>query len=152
MSLNTAGRPSSCGDYLLFVPYNRVLRYRSVKPSSDQLRGAHIAQPPFMKSRVLLRFGVHVYRFAFHHSVGTALVDSFHRKKQYILHLTITPTPTPLISGSYGRYIYLHLASHNYWTCISYNFFIFCPICEIFTQVTTHIQLYFKHKKAKLEN
>ena len=69
---------------ILFVPYSRVLRYRSVKPSSDLLRGAHIAQAPFLKSRLLLRSGVPVYRFALHHSVGTALVDSFHRKKQYI--------------------------------------------------------------------
>ena len=36
--------------------------------------------------------GVHVYRFPLHHSVGKALVDSFHRKKQYIWLL---PPPLP---------------------------------------------------------
>ena len=61
----------------------RVLRYRPVKPSSDQLRGAHIAQPLLMKSRVLLRSGTRHTRFLSTTWVGKAL-DSFHRKKEYI--------------------------------------------------------------------
>ena len=76
-------RPSGYGAYWLFVQYSRVLRYRPVKPSSDQLRGAHIAQPLLMKSRVLLRSGTRHTRFLSTTWVGKAL-DSFHRKKEYI--------------------------------------------------------------------
>ena len=34
--------------------------------------------------------------------------------------------------------IYMHLASHNYSTCISNNFFIFCPICLKFSHKFLH--------------
>ena len=34
--------------------------------------------------------------------------------------------------------IYIHLASHNYSTCISNNFFIFCPICLKFSHKFQH--------------
>ena len=91
-----------------------------------------------MKSLVLLRSGVHVYWFALHHSVGKALVDSFHRKNQYIWPLL---RPYHLVRGMTGqavRPIYIHLASHNYSTCITYNFFIFCPICLKFSHKFLH--------------
>ena len=96
------------GGVQTFFPHSRLLRYRSVKASSDQLRGAHIAQPLFMKSLVLLRSGVHVYWFALHHSVGKALADSFHRKKQYIWPLLhpYPPCMTVWLPKQYGRFIY----------------------------------------------
>ena len=77
-------------DFLSHI-YSRVVRYRPVKPSSDQLRGPHIAQPLLMKSRVLLRSGTRHTRFLSTTWVGKAL-ESFHRKKEYIWLL---PHPLP---------------------------------------------------------
>ena len=51
------------------------------------------------------------------------------------------PPLPPLVSGMTGQAvwpIYIHLASHNYLTCISYNFFIFCPICLKFSHKFLH--------------
>ena len=118
-------RPSGYGAYWLFVPYSRVLRYRPVKPSSDQLRGVHIAQPLLMKSRVLLRSGTRHTRFLSTTWIGKAL-DSFHKKKEYIWPF-LHPLP-PLVSGMAGHIWLLAFTPKNS-TCISYNFFFFCPIC-----------------------
>ena len=57
MSSNTLTqlcRPSGYGDYLLFVPYSRVLRYHALQPSSIRREGVHILQPTPVKSRVVL--------------------------------------------------------------------------------------------------
>ena len=46
--------------------------------------------------------------------------------------MTISSPPPPLVSGMAGH-IWLLAFTPKYSTCISYNFFIFCPICLKFS-------------------
>ena len=90
-------RLSDYGDYLLFVPYSRVLRYRSVKQVQMQAGGLHISLPSSIKSRALLRSGVQAYPFPLHitwqivkYLVAIAL-ESLEKKS---IHWIVTPPPT----------------------------------------------------------
>ena len=123
-STTTVCRPSGYGAYWLFVPYSRGLRYRPVKPSSDQLRGAHVAQPLLIEISCVTEVWYQAHPIHLHHLVGKAL-NSFHRKKQYIWPLP-HPLPHLYLSGIAGH-IWLLAFTPKYSTCIS-NDFIFCLI------------------------
>ena len=131
-------RPSGYGEYLLFVPYSRVLRYRCVKPAELMVEGYTERNLPPSKLewywtsvcwQTCFLFILHV------RNVRRNIIGQFSKKKQYI-----TPLPHPLPSResvSPGT-IYLQAVTSKYTNCISYNFFIFCPICMKFSQNILH--------------
>ena len=89
-------RPSGYGDYRLLVPYNRVLRYRSVQPSLHQPRGVDISQPTSIMSRVLLRCVLQAYPFPLHISRQILHKKSIRQlPKKKINTLDHNPTPYP---------------------------------------------------------
>ena len=60
----------------------------------------------------------------------TIAIESLEKKKS--IHWTITPPPTlPCLPSA--RFNLTASVTPNYSTCISYNFFIFCPICLTFS-------------------
>ena len=134
---------------LLLVPYSRVLSYRLVKRAQLQAGGVHISQPTSFKSRVLLRSAGQAYPFPLHNiwqTLRNNIIREFRKEKnQYIGPL---PHPLPsLVCRPHGS-IWLDSVAPNYSTCISHNFFIFCPIClKFFTQLSTYILLHFKNTK-----
>ena len=116
-------RPSCYWDYLLLLPYSRVLSYRSVKRAQMQAGGLHISQPTSIKSRVLLRSAVQAYPFPLHvtwQRLGSYSIREFRKEKiNNSDHYSIPYPPLPAVRLAQSDY--LHAVMPNYSTCISYS-------------------------------
>ena len=133
-------RPSGYGVYWLFVPYSRVLRYRCVKPSELMAEGyTERSLPPWKLEWYWTSVCCHTCFLCILHVINVRknIIGQLSKKKQYI-----TPLPHPLLSLKSVFPCYTLTTGGNvlstYSNCISYNFFIFCPICMKFSHNILH--------------
>ena len=131
-------RPSSYRAYWLFVPYSRVLRYRALQPSSVRRESyTERSLPPW---KLEWYWSVVYCRSCFlcilpvKNVVGISLANIL-RKNNTLHHYS---TPYPPSSVLHLATIWLQALTSKYSNCISYNFFIFCPICMKFSHNILH--------------
>ena len=128
---------------LFLVPYSRVSSYRSVMPAELMAEGYTF--------RNLLLWHLEWYWGLCHVCSGTAarplsFAFTWHirrsnntrqvtKKKKYIGPL---PHPLPSPWMGIGWWHWLQAITSKCSNCISYNFFIFCPICMKFSHKFLH--------------
>ena len=92
-----------------------------------QAGGLHFWQPPFIKPGVLLRCQAHPFPLHITWPIlGSYSIREFGKQKNQFLDHYLT-SYIPHACRPLGS-IWLHSVTPNYLTCVSCNFFIFCPI------------------------
>ena len=139
-------RPSGYGDYRLLIPYSRssfeLLLGKAISDAGG--RATYFATSFYQVSSVTdVRCpdhgGTRHNRFLCilhdRYLVSIAL-ESLEKKKS--IHCGPLTHPLPSLACRPPGLPWLHPVTPNYSNCISYNFFIFCPICLEFSHKFLH--------------